>query len=92
VQVANRTKHGSGRYRVRSDAPETIRQARAAQDMDQAELGRLACGLQDEQAARNAISRLERGENVSMTRMMDVAGALGLDLLDVIEFVPDDRR
>jgi transcriptional regulator with XRE-family HTH domain len=91
VQVAERTKHGSGKYRVRASAPELIKERRRALAMTQAELGRRAFNLADPTAAQVAVSRLEKGD-ASMVRVMDAAGALGMDLTDVVEFVPDDAK
>jgi transcriptional regulator with XRE-family HTH domain len=86
--VAKRTRHGSGKYKVRDTAPEAIRARRNELGWSQARLGKKAFNLEDEQAAYNAVSRLEKGEASAM-RFMDAAGALGLSLDAVIEFVPD---
>lgn len=73
---------------MRATAPEAIKKARKDLGWSQAKLGKKAFQLDDEQAAYNAVSRLEKGE-ASPIRFMDAAGALGLSLEDVIEFVPD---
>lgn len=86
--VSERPKHGSGKYRVRDTAPDAIKRARKELGWSQAKLGKKAFKLEDEQAAYNAVSRLEKGE-ASPIRFMDAAGALGLRLEEVIEFVPD---
>ncbi len=75
---------------MRANAPQTIRDARSLLGWSQAKLGRKAFNLEDEQAAYNAVSRLEKGDGSAM-RFMDAAGALGLDLEDVIEFIPDGQ-
>lgn len=88
--VAKVTKrHGSGKYRVRADSGAMIRAARLAADMTQLELGKLAFDLDDPNAAKVAVSRLENGE-ASYGRVLAAAGALGLGWEKVIEFVPDE--
>lgn len=74
---------------MRADAPSILKEARLAADLTQAELGKLAFNLQDEQAAYNAVSRMEKGE-ASFHRIIDAAGALGLGWEAVVEFVLDE--
>jgi ribosome-binding protein aMBF1 (putative translation factor) len=88
--VSERPRHGSGKYRVRENAPAVIRAAREGLGWSQARLGRKAFNLEDEQAAYNAVSRLEKGDASAM-RFMDAAGAMGLALGEVIEFIPDSE-